>query len=456
MAFYRVYPSKDSWITNRAAADDTSLAATGSNHGESPSLNVFAFAADVSPNAIDVARSLIKFDLTELSGKIYSEGLIPSASVVYYLKMFDMKHSDTVPTSYDLLIFPTSRSWDEGTGIDDDNDRDSGAVNWMQPTSTTNWVVTGSDFLATEYGSASMHFDKGSEDLEVRIDDMVIGWLTGAIANNGMLIKFSDTEENTGDYYRKAFHARESKYIDRIPYLEARWDDTVKDNRENFALNQSSSLYLYNVIRGELIDLTAPVIVRLQDSLGTPGYSIELTASRIETGIYRTTAYLTASGLSSSWHDIWFSGSRAYMTGTFTPLVLTGSEIDPYDEFDVDVTNLKRVYGSNEEARLNVSVRKRDWITHVGPIFSASAAFPVENIEKMYYSIINEDSGEVVVPFGTGSLAYTQLSYNGDGNYFNLSMNSFVPGFKYRIKFLIDINRYTKAIIDDNFTFKVV
>lgn len=460
MGWYRIFPTADTWISDRIVSDDTAVLATGSNMGLSPSLSVFAYEPEVLTGSVDLARALVKFNVTELSGKIYDDGIIPSSSVTYYLKMFNMEHDDTLPTSYDMFVYPLSQSWDEGVGLDEDEFLDKGFANWYQPTSTTSWTTSGSDFLTSSYGSGSQHFDRGHEDLEVDITDIVINWLTGSIAQNGVCVKLGDTEETSGqDYFRKAFHSRESKYVDRMPYIEARWDDVKKDNRNNFAYDQYSHLYLYNFVRGELTNLTEPVVCRIRDNLieASASYTMSITASRAETGIYSASFYVeNTASFSASWNDVWHSASRAYMTGTFTPLVLTGSQIDQYDEFDLDVVNLKRVYGVNEEARIIVNVRKRDYVTHVGALSSASLAIEREYIEKMYYSIENETTGEMVIPFGTGSVAYTQMSYNGDGNYFNIWMSSFVPGYSYRIKFLIDINRYDKKIIDDQFLFRVV
>lgn len=461
MAVFRIFPSKDTWITNRLIGDSTTVRATGSNQGRSPALNVFAFEPEQLSGTVDLGRTLMQFNLTELSGKIYDEQIIPSASVSYFLTMFDMRHEDTVPTSYDLFVYPLSRSWDEGAGIDDDLGRDRGVANWIQPVSTADWVTTGSDFLATDYGSGSQHFDAGNENLQMDITDVVINWLTGSITNNGLVVKLGDTEENSvQDFFRKVFHGNESKFIDRLPYIEARWNDVVKDNRKNFAFDQDSNLVLYNFVRGELTDLTEPITVRLQDNLVgvSASYSQEFTAVRVSTGIYSASFNIehTAS-FSSSWSDVWFSGSRSYMTGAFTPLIITGSQVDQYDEFDVDVTNLKRVYSVNEEARIKVNVRKRDFMTHLGVVHTASLEMEREYIEKMYYSVVDDETGEVVIPFGTGSTAHTQLSYDGNGNYFNLWMNSFIPGFKYRLFFLIDINRYDKKVInEEGLVFKVV
>lgn len=458
MGFYRLYPEKDTWITDAHPENSLTIRASGSNHGRSPVLNVFARKADINSGSIELARSLVQFSIPYLSGLIFSDRLIPSSSVTYVLKMCDMKHGDTLPASFDLFAYPVSRSWDEGNGIDDDELRDDGYANWLSASSVQGWT-TGSDFVSTVSGS--QHFDRGDEDLEMDVTSIVNEWLTGSMSNrrNGLVVKMGVEETNGTNYYRKAFHSRESKYVDRLPYLEARWSEVKKDNRKNFAFNQDSQLYLYNFVRGELVNLTEPVFIRLQDNIlsQSASYRQEFTASRVETGVYSASFNIrNTASFSASWYDIWYSGSVAYMTGVFTPLVLTGSQIDPYGEFTLDITNLKRVYGVNEEARLIVNVRKRDWITHRGIVNSASLDIEREYIEKMYYSVENDETGEVIVPFGTGTIPYTQLSYNGDGNYFNLWMNSFVPGLKYRIKFLVDINKYDKKVIDDNFTFKVV
>jgi hypothetical protein len=465
MGFYRSYPLKDTFITNKIINNDIAVRATGSNNGVNPSLSLFAFTPDVASGTMDLSRVLMQFNLTELSGKIYSERTIPSSSVSYYLKMYDMKHDETVPTSFDLFVYPLSRSWDEGSGSDSDNFRDYGYANWYMARSTAAWASTGSDFLTTGYGSGSQHFDSGQEDLEVDITNLVVNWLTSSLLpNNGLVVKLGATEENsTGRYYRKAFHGRETKYIERLPYIEARWNSVETDNRNNFAYDINNKLFMYNFVRGDLSRINETVTVRIQDNLVRQSASF--------TGSYPT--YQTADGIltasilvehtgntrfSGTFYDIWESSTRVYMTGTFKPLRLTGSQYDPYNEFVVNVSNLKRMYSTREDARVIVKTRKKDWVTHVGVLSSGSAQLSQdkEYIEKMYYSIENDDNGAVIIPFGTGSLPWTQLSYNADGNFFDLYMNAFIPGFVYRIKFLIDINRFDKKVIDNDFLFKVV
>lgn len=451
MGIYRSYLNQDNWITTRL--DATSTPETGSNHGADPVLTVFARKSN---GPIELARTLVRFSTTELSGKIFSDRTIPSSSVSYYLKMFNMEHDDTTPTSYNLFVYPLSRSWDEGTGVELDG-IDVGVSNWIDATSTQQWTLTGSDFITGTF-SASQHFDRGSEDLEVDITSIVNSWLTGGITNNGLIVKLGATEEtNANDYYVKEFYGRESKFVELLPYIEARWSDVKKDNRNNFAFNQNNNLYLYNFVRGQLSNLTEPITVRVQDSLTAPTYSATFSASSVSTGIYSSSINISNTVSNATvFYDIWYSGSSVYMTGNFKPQNLTGSATDQYFEFTANVDGLRQVYDSKEEVRFKVNARKKNFRTHVGVLKSASIDMDREYIENMYFSVENDESGLVIIPFGTGSSnPYTQLSYDGDGNYFTLFMNSFVPGFKYRIKFLIQNNK-DKKVLDNDWIFKVV
>jgi hypothetical protein len=455
MGVFRIYPSADTWITDAHPERSTSVRATGSNHGRSPSLNVFARKGDITSGSIEKARTLMQFSLTELSGLVFDQGLIPSGST-YYFKLHNMQHADTVPTSYDIDVLPLSRSWDEGTGIDDDEHLDLGYASWKDATANGPWTVTGSDYLTTM--SASQHFDQGTEDLEVDVTQIVNEWLTGStIANNGVVVKLSDTDEtNSINNYRKAFHGRETLYIDRMPYLEARWSNVVKDHRHNFAYDNNNTLVFYNFVRGELQTLTN-VSVQVKDHIADPQYSQSFGAAEISTGIFTASVYIDSSGSYSGslFYDIWTANGATKITGSFQPLLLTGSAEDVNDQLVLNVKNLKRVYRTNEQARLVVNARKKDFFTHRGTLSTSSLDPEIECLEKLYYSVINDETGEVVIPFGTGSLAYTQTSYNRTGNYFDLWMRTFVPGFKYRLLFLADVNNDV-SVIDNEFTFKVV
>lgn len=186
MGLYRIFPTKDNWITTKQVNTAANIM-TGSNHGKDPALSVFAVKEEFTSDVNQLSRILIQFPILELSGKIFNEQIIPSSSVSYYLRMFDMKHGKTVPTSYDLFAFPLSRSWDEGNGIDSSNFLDAGWSNWIDATSTTSWAVTGSDYLSTGYGSGSQHFDRGTEDFEVDVTSVVNAWLSRKLTKQWFL-----------------------------------------------------------------------------------------------------------------------------------------------------------------------------------------------------------------------------------------------------------------------------
>lgn len=457
MGFNRFFVSRDAWITN-AVENDISL--SGSNFGRDPVLSVFARKHEIISGSIELGRILLDLPISELSGKIFLDRTIPSSSVQYKLKMFNMQTSETLPTSYDLFVFPLTRSWDEGTGTGVPN-LNYGWTNWISGTSTQSWVNSGSDFNTSM--SASQHFNTGEEDLEVDITQIINEYLSGStLSNNGLIIKMGNTEEtNMTNYFLKAFYGRESKFVDKLPYLEARWDSSkLKDNRANFAYNQQNKLYMYNFIRGALTNVSAPVYVRVQDAInGTfARFSQTFTASSEETGIYSCSFSISnTASFSGTFYDIWHSGSSVYMTGTFTPLWLTGSQADNYNDFTVVVDNLKQEYRTDEEYRFRLTVKRKNYQTHFGIAKSASLAIDREYIENMYFSVVNNETGEILVPFGTGSIPYTQCGYDSQGNFFNLAFNSFVPGFVYRFLFKISWNRYDERVYDNAaYLFKVV
>lgn len=461
MGVFKVFPSGDTYITDKRPDNSfaTDVRGSGSNHGYSPALNVFARKSEIVSGSIELARSLIQFDLTELSGKLFTDQTIPSGNVSYYLRMYDQIHDETVPSSYDLFIYPLSQSWDVGQGIDDDNLTDLGYASWVNATSTTEWTTTGSDFISNSF-SASQHFDLGTEDLEVNITSVVNEWLTGSSwpGNYGLVVKLGGVEETgSTNFYRKSFHSKESLYIDKLPHIEARWSNLITDNRSNFVFGHTGSLVLYNFVRNSLQTITNPVTASIKDSVSGSGnhtFSASVIAVEVATGVF-TASFAIASGThSGTFYDIWEDGSTLLSSGSFTPTLLTSSVVDYNNQYVVAPKSLKSVYRTSEKARIAVNVRKRDYVTHVGVVSTASLTPQTEYIEKMYYSVINDETGEVVIPFGTGSVAYTQMSYNSAGNYLDLWMSNFVPGFKYRLLFLLDINN-DNQIVDQNFTFKV-
>ena len=73
-----------------------------------------------------------------------------------------------------------------------------------------------------------------------------------------------------------------------------------------------------------------------------------------------------------------------------------------------------------------------------------------------YYSVIDDQTGDVIIPYGTGSL----ISCDSTGNYFNVWMDGFQSERYYKFEFKVvsgsNTTDETVQYFDDNFTFKVV
>ena len=455
--FVRIFPQKDTFITN---FQRNSVPQTGSNFGASEILHLYvkagvSGAVGVTASA-SLARVLSQFDLTTFQ-QLTGSGLMPQSGVVYRLHMSDAQHKGTTPSSYDVEVQAVSQSWDEGKGRDTDSYSDRGFANWDKRTSTQFWSVTGSSGVGV---ISSQHFDDGREDIDVDVTDIVNSWMTGGLENNGFLVAMSSTlEVGTQDFFRKMLHARNTHFPDRRPYLEARWDDSILDDRNNFFWDVSGTLYLYNVVRGQPTDIvgigTGSIGVKLSDLSGTIGF---VTGSHTGvTGIYSASfAIATGSYSGSLWSDVWFNLSAPdtwYMTGSFGIADSFARQDLHTTRYFVTVTNLQDTYDGSEDVRMDLYIRPHDY--NPAQVLTASLDSLGMVMTKAYYRIVNDRTDQVVVPFSTGALEYTRLSYDQRGNHFRLMMSNLPAGEVYRLTFLFNVDG-RRQVIDQDLKFKVV
>ncbi len=118
MAIKRYQATKDNTITN-ALKGDLILRGTGSNMGAADVLEVFSIHAQASSSfglSQELSRVLIEFPLdTILTDR--SASVIPaSGNVNFRLKLYNARHSQTLPRQATINIAPISASWQEGSG----------------------------------------------------------------------------------------------------------------------------------------------------------------------------------------------------------------------------------------------------------------------------------------------------------------------------------------------------
>ena len=476
MAIKRYVAESDNTITNAFEANLTTRG-TGSNMGASDVLEVFTIhgqtSASVSATNAEQARVLIQFPVSGTNTAIETihrdrnNGVIPTnGNVSFYLRMFNAPHAETLPENYDLDIKKMTAAWSEGRGLDMDEYQDIGFSNWANRNSTTAWSAGGAE--GNYDNITSTNFLIGDEDVEVDVTTTVEAWLSSPTSNYGFMIRNTNAQVSgtLGSFYTKKFFARSTEFFFKKPVIEARWDSCRKDQRSNFILSSSlvsaannvNTLWLYNTLRGTLTDIpsltsnTMDVTVFSASTDGVPhgdavtliksdGSSVStVTAGRATekgvtlTGIY--TASFTTANTASVFLDVWSTGSgdskRTFHTGSFTPISQEASISDPAFSYISNITNLKSSYSTDEEPRLRVFAREKNWSPNIYTV--ATSEVTPEILDSAFYEVYRLTDDTIAIPYGTGSDNHTKLSYDKDGNYFDLDMTLLESGYAYGIR----------------------
>jgi len=343
------------------------------------------------------------------------------------------------------------------------------------------WATAGGDIYTDSSSSFEQSFDTGLEDLSVDITTLVEQWIDGGTLgdkdNYGVLIKLSSSYEASGStnlngatisYYTKKFFSRTSEFFFKKPNIEARWDSSRRDNRGNFYISSSmvpgsenlNTLYMYNYIRGNLRDIAGnstyvPVLNLYYSSgsvpEGTAAYFRNssntevnyLSASRVSTGIYKAQFSVTSSIVTDTYPylvDVWTyqyhadgSPNEIHTGSAISPKNFEFSNYNPNSNYVVSVPGLKKTYQNTQTERFRVFVRNKKWSPNV---YTKAVSTPdTLLIESASYKIIRLVDDEVVINYGTSSTNHTVMSYDADGNYFDLDMSLLEEDYMYGLKF---------------------
>ena len=191
---YRILTaSKDAYITNKII--NNNFRSTDANVGKAGTLDLFKLygestsGSDVTP--VELSRLLVKFDIDPLRRLTGSTLDITHASFKCTLKMSDVYGGQTTPSNFKVIVFPLSKSFDEGTGRDVVSYADIGACNFITASisgdTAVEWEMSGAnreglidstDIDIISSGSAgsgivnlfkTQLFEQGTEDLEIDI-----------------------------------------------------------------------------------------------------------------------------------------------------------------------------------------------------------------------------------------------------------------------------------------------
>jgi hypothetical protein len=197
---------------------------------------------DATTKFID--RTFLKFDLTAISTSI-ANGEIATPHFSLKVKVCNEYE---LPITYNIYALPISQSWDMGNGYYSDGGSDRG-VSWQYRDNNggTTWYsqsLSGSrpaiDFITdpasatasfaygggTFYTSSvcSQSFEYQSSDINMDVTPIVLGWLSGSLPNEGLMLVSSDELHSTGSGFTLRFFSRDTNTI-YSPCLDVMWDD---------------------------------------------------------------------------------------------------------------------------------------------------------------------------------------------------------------------------------------
>lgn len=149
-------------------------------------------------------------------------------------------------------------------------------------------------------------------------------------------------------------------------------------------------------------------------------------------------AALTASNGLSWVYPVWHNNFGTTYLSESSPIFLkalpNNDESEEISQFSTTITNLKPNYKKNEVANFRLFTRNKNFKHN---IFSSVVAEPETNIiEDAYFKIFRLIDNVEAIPYGTGTVEFTKLSYDSKGNYFNFNIALLEPGYTYGIKFL--------------------
>lgn len=437
MSAKRIFVKKDTTIYSESITANT---------GASPILEVFSTYNGVTKTPTskkEWARILLNFNLSSVTSAIINAKTIPNptldSNVSAYLYMQNVPHGEAMPSSFTLNVFPLTKEWDEGNGLDQDTLSHTGFSNAVSAQSSVDWTLSGGDF-SIDSNSAIQSFDHGEENLKINITNIFNNWLDGTSANFGIVVKLDETQESaTGSlsatyYHRKKFYSRQTNTT-KQPYIQLEWDGAIKDHRDFIPYNSSGNLFFYNIVNGQFEDLNSTGnfngFVTLSGLSGASYSAITtgLSAERHAKGIYKCNipSFALTSNVYSAFTDQWYisASPTATYAFTFTPLNASNG-LDNYvsASYKVAFKNLKNYYEKNTKARIRMHIKDSSFaFTSATATSSANTNFTCTD---GYFEVRERTTDLVEIPL-------SPLSFDKNGNFFDLDCSNLYLGVQYKV-----------------------
>ena len=509
---YRILTaSKDTYVTDKII--NNSFRAVDANVGKAATLDLFKLYAESTSGSntspIEISRALVKFNLDPLRQLTGSSLDIGHSSFKCTLKLFDSYGGQTTPSNFKLIVFPLSRSFNEGVGLNVVDFSDLDSCNFLTSsvtgTTPTLWYHSGAnnqgllgsdniDIISSgnlKDGSGVVNlwkaqtFASGEEDLSIDVTTIVSATLKNIIPDHGFRISYSGSEETDRvTRFVKRFSSTQTSNYAKRPRLIVTYNDAIQDHHQIFLFNVSGSLFINNDHRGvpanilsgsSLTQITGSNSLLLELRSGSNAkktlFQKFITASQHNVGSNYITGTYSASFAISQWAsgtltkeirnassatftEIWSSLDKSvgYLTSSFTIKTVNRTSFNNQTpRLIAHITNMQAEYTSTDTVRFTVFVEDVDRPVKYKkiPLVTPSQIFTL-----MYYRIRDADSNDIIIPFDKSG--GTLCSTDSDGMYFDLYMSSLFPGRLYTIDFLIKDHGFDQIFTDVAAKFRVI
>ena len=505
-----VTASKDTYITDKIIKN--AYSASDGNMGQAATLDLFRLWGESRLTGVtttnELSRALIHFNLDDLYALTSSILDITDSSFECFLEMSDIMGGHATPTNFNLLLFPLSQSFDEGTGRDVSTFGDLDACNFITASysngAAVTWYATGAnaagnvsaatpsyptnidiiesadfnDGNGSQLVTVKQTFTKGSEDLSMNITQIVSATMAGILPDCGFRISFSGSEEtDEKTRFVKRFASRHTSNPFKRPKLVVTWDDTIQDKHRNSYFDLTGSIFLKSYHRGAssnivsgsgLTEVSGDSCMKVDLVTGSYTKTIDVSQYKIgsvaQAGIYTASFCIPSSDGSTViendtiamfayksgslvFDEYWRStdGNVGYHTGSIKLSRIERTSFDTTSrDMDMWITNMSTVYKKSDIVTFRVFVRDHK---EESKAFKKPIKLKSLVLDEVYYRIKDSDTGEIVIPFKKDNNG-SRLSTDSGGMFFDFRMSALHTGRTYVFDFLIK-DRGVEVIVED-------
>lgn len=477
MGILRSYFSKDNTIVRNSYV----------NTGRNPIIELF-HGGSLNPNELKYSRYIFDLDFTEIIKKLNSKEISSVQGMKHTLRItntseFDLQQFCKTSSScigevkrascFDLMLFEVPESWSEGNGydyvpvkmscLDGDKTYCEGPSNWFQRDSLitcwsnsgiyddpTNWCssgstsgLTGTCINGVNLVITKQHFEHGDEDINLDLTDyinnLILSGYTGLTYGLGLAFDYPLEIAPTDEPEYVGFFGKETNTVYE-PYLETKWDNTIRDDRDNFYINKDCNVCLYVNAGGQSVNanFSGVTIYDQNDNIFTviPPSGI----TQVTTGVYCVNLFIDSSSgycgniqFRDVWKDVTINNRNLgnveldfivleendyYSIGGLGSAKANGlgvgssSNLSIYEyEFNVSGIRLKEKIKRGNTKRINVNMR-------IPYTFDKTST-----LDKLYYRVFCIESGSIQIDY----IEWQEINKTPDGNFFLLDTSWFMP-----------------------------